>query len=311
MNTLKGTLPQEETSTAMVFDIQRFSLHDGPGVRTTVFFKGCPLRCLWCQNPESWKRPAEMAFYEQRCERCFACEPACPKDAIVRDAKHRIDFSRCDACGDCAAACMNEALRTIGKPWLLTTLFEEIVRDKDFFLDSGGGVTLSGGEPFLYPDFTLSLCAMLRQAGIHTLAETCGWFDSRLCELIAGSLDAVFFDIKHASASAHKTLTGKDNGLIIKNFMALCELMKDIQPRMPIVPGCNDDEENIRATATILRKAGKQSIHCLPYHSLGNDKLMRIQSSQAPAAIQPPTPTELERVKTIFKEEGIHAVLYS
>lgn len=302
---------KEHGEEAIVFDIQRFSLHDGPGVRTTVFFKGCPLRCMWCQNPESRRRSSEMSFNRNRCSRCFACGDACEKKAIVQDEQHRIDFVRCDACGKCAETCTNEALRLIGKPWSRSALFREIILDSDFFLDSGGGVTFSGGEPFLQPDFILGLSRELRHAAIHTLAETSGFFDNSLCGLIAVSVDCIFFDLKHADSVAHRSLTGQGNELILKNFFALSKRMKDVQARMPVVPGINDDNNNIRETAILVKKAGKHSIHCLPYHGLGNTKLGMIKNSQAPLAIQPPSPHELERVKTLFMEEGINAVMYT
>lgn len=296
---------------AMVFDIQRFSLHDGPGVRTTVFFKGCPLRCRWCQNPESLSPAPEMAFYSHRCVRCFTCEAACAENAITRGTETRIDCARCTSCGACAGACEHGALRVIGSAWSADALFREIIRDRDFFQDSGGGVTFSGGEPLLYPEFIASLAPMLAREGIHTVVETCGHVRPGTFGRLRGTPDSIYFDIKHADDTAHRLLTGQGNALILENFFSLAGDACDLQPRMPVIPGFNDDPENIQRTAGLVRSAGLNRIHCLPYNNLGRDKLARIHSRQQPLDIHPPSPEGMDMVRELFADEGIEAVIYT
>jgi glycyl-radical enzyme activating protein len=202
--------PQE----GLLFDLQRFSLHDGPGIRSTVFFKGCPLRCRWCQNPESHTCTPEMAFYQERCQACFCCEAVCPEQAITRRPEARIDFARCSACGACAAVCDSQAIVTIGQRWPVDRLVAEIEKDRDFFEDSGGGVTLSGGEPMGQHAFLACLLPALKARGRHVALETCGVFTWQQMEPLLPHLDLIYFDLKHMAPDIHRDLTGRDNTLI-------------------------------------------------------------------------------------------------
>jgi pyruvate formate lyase activating enzyme len=161
---------------AVIFDIQRFSIHDGPGIRTTVFFKGCPLRCAWCQNPESHQPKPEIAFYKQRCSKCLTCKEACPENAILENPDQRIDYNKCIVCSQCVSACLYEALKTVGAMWDIEQLLEEIKKDTDFFFDSGGGITLSGGEPAVQSRFLKHFLPLLKDQGVHINMETCGVF---------------------------------------------------------------------------------------------------------------------------------------
>lgn len=295
---------------ALVFDIQRFSLHDGPGIRTTVFFKGCGLRCLWCQNPESQSARPEMAFYAERCLACFRCEAACPSSAILRERGRRIDRVRCDACGLCARACPAGALRRVGEARAAADMASDCARDRDFFDESGGGVTFSGGEPMLRAAFLRQLGSALKELGIGLLLETSGHFDPSALDSVVGLLDLVFFDLKHADPEEHRRLAGAGNGLILANLHLMVERGFHVQPRMPVVPGANDGEGNVRATARALRQAGLGSIHLLPYHALGESKLERIGSSRPAFKAEPPGPARMAEVAALFEKEGIDAVVY-
>jgi pyruvate formate lyase activating enzyme len=296
--------------TGVIFDVQRFSLHDGPGIRSTVFFKGCPLRCLWCQNPESHQLKPELAFYVERCQRCFRCATACPRDAITREPRQRILFSRCDGCGRCASACLHQGLRQIGRTWRIETLLRELLKDKDYFEDSGGGVTLSGGEPMMQSACLAELLPRLKEAGLHVNLETCGAFKWEQMEPLLPYLDLIYFDLKHLDATSHKRLAGRDNQIILDNFARLSKCFPSLQARMPIVPGMNDDADNLAATARFLTRHGQQTIHCLPYHNLGEAKIPRLHTRSRPLGLKSPTAGELELVRDAFEERGIHAIVY-
>lgn len=293
---------------ALIFDIQRFSLHDGPGIRTTVFFKGCSLRCAWCQNPESISGKAQIAFYAERCRRCFSCREVCPRDAIL-DGDRRINDQACDSCGVCAAACPFDALRLVGRTWSDVELAAEILMDRDFFADSGGGVTLSGGEPMLQFPFLELLLPRLREEGIPIALETSGCCRRDWLEKVVPYLDLMYFDLKHMDSASHREYTGRDNGLILDNFSRLAGLCDNLQARMPVIPGINDGRENISATAGFLRKNRLKKIRCLPYHSMGEAKLSRMETGQGPLNRESATSEDMKRIKKAFRKEGIDAVV--
>ncbi len=295
---------------ATLFDIQRFSIHDGPGIRTTVFFKGCPLGCLWCQNPESHKPGAEVGFYKERCVGCFACKEICPKDGILELADIRIDHQICDACGKCVSACTNDAVRMVGARWDADSLFAEILKDKDFFMDSGGGITLSGGEPAIHGEFLKAFLPLVKREGIHVNMETCGMFKWDDVEYILSYLDLIYYDLKLINGKMHKKYTGSDNKTIIKNFSKLVKIFPHMQPRMPVVPTINDTPENIIDIAWLLKKNQKETIHLLPYHNLGEAKLPRIKTDLKPLNLPTDSLEHLAAAKKLFEKEGICAILY-
>lgn len=296
--------------TGLLFDIQRFSLHDGPGIRTTLFFKGCSLSCKWCQNPESHSLAVEMAFYNENCAQCFSCKEACTQDAIIDLPEARIDFSQCDACGVCADACITNSLRVIGQPWGSESLLEEVLKDQDFFADSGGGVTLSGGEPLLQAGFLAEFLPLLKKHSVHVTLETAGMYNwDRLSPLLQW-IDLVYFDLKHLDSATHAQITGQPNDLILDNFLQLRSKDVLLQARMPLVPGMNDDQGNLMATAHFLRSHGQDSIHLLGYHRLGESKLARINSDLKPLGLSSQTQEQLNAAKAIFAKEGINANVY-
>jgi len=295
---------------ATLFDIQRFSIHDGPGIRTTLFFKGCPLRCVWCQNPESHKPGAEVAFYKERCAGCFTCKEVCPKDGILELADIRIDHQKCDACGKCVSACTNDALRIVGASWDAHSLLSEIIKDMDFFTDSGGGITLSGGEPAIHGEFLKAFLPHVKKQGIHVNMETCGMFGWDDVEYILPQLSLIYYDLKFVDAKMHKKYTGSDNITIIENFSKLVKIFPHVQPRIPVVPTINDTPENIMDIARLLKKNQKESIHLLQYHDLGEAKLPRIETDLKPLNLPTDSLEYLAAAKKLFEKEGICAILY-
>ncbi|MEW5734764.1 MAG: glycyl-radical enzyme activating protein [Thermodesulfobacteriota bacterium] len=291
---------------AVVFDIQRFSLHDGPGIRTTVFFKGCPLSCLWCQNPESRKPEPEIAFYEERCLGCLACERACQEGAIRLDKKNRVDWTRCTSCGKCVPVCSGEALRMVGRSMSVSEVAAEVMADKDFFARSGGGATLSGGEPLMQPAFAAALADRLADGGVQTAVETCGQFSYSRASSLFPRLDLVLFDLKAVDGELHKKLTGRSNRTILENFSRLASDGVNLVARMPVIPGMNDSEENLRALAGFLKKQGKKDMVLLSYHGLWEAKLHRVPTAQKPLGLSG-GPEAAERAKAVLAREGIHA----
>lgn len=301
-------VPRDAENPAVV-DVQRFSLHDGPGIRTTVFFKGCVLRCAWCQNPESLRVAPEMAFHANRCAFELRCAAACPRGAILADRRRRIDFSACDACGRCVDACGHEALRLVGQRWPVDALAAELLKDRDYFRDSGGGVTLSGGEPMMHAAYLRRLLPRLAAEGIHVAMQTCGLFPWGRVEPLLPLLDLVQFDLKHMDRDAHERLTGAGNEQILANFAHLARRAVRLQPRMPVIPGLNDDDRNLRATARFLAGHGHRTLHCLPYHALGEAKLPTIAPILRPLGRSSLDPRALEGVARRFAKEGIDVVL--
>lgn len=302
---------QRNHSRGLVFDIQRFCIHDGPGIRTVVFFKGCLLNCAWCQNPESQKPVPEIAFYPEACHGCFACRSICPEGSIADGASQHIDRTRCTVCGDCVGACPYGGLRMVGTFMEAEALADELVKDKDFFDDSGGGITFSGGEPMLQAEFLEHVVPMLTDRGIPVLLETSGLFKREHRNRVFPLVDRVFFDLKHMDPARHKQYTGRSNLLILEHFSYITNTYRNVQARMPVIPGINDDEANIRATARFLRQEGHDSIHCLPYHPFGETKHKRLGLTGTPLPINHPDPPEAcRRAATRFEHEEIHAVVY-
>ncbi len=290
----------------MVFDVQRFSIHDGPGIRTTVFFKGCPLRCRWCQNPESLRPTPEIAFYADRCHRHGDCRHACPPGAIT-DHQDRVLRERCDACGRCETACPYGALRVVGREVRVDQLLEEVLRDQPFFQVSGGGVTLSGGEPTLQLEAVAALARGCAEKGVSVGLQTCGVFG---WEAFAAHLPAfrfIHFDLKLMDPAEHRRLTGADNHTLLNNARRLVEAGAPVEFRMPIVPGHTDGEANLEQTAEFLRGLGVGKLHLLRYHNMGQAKLPRLGFPLPPLDIRDGATTAeaLTRAADKFRRAGL------
>ncbi|BDU74092.1 glycyl-radical enzyme activating protein [Mesoterricola silvestris] len=267
-----------------IFNIQRFSLHDGPGLRTTVFMKGCPLDCAWCHNPESQSPSPEPVFQEGLCIRCGTCHP------FPEEAK--------------AEACPTGARRMLGRDVEVDELVEEVLRDRIFFDESGGGVTFSGGEPLLQAGFVARALAALRARGVHTALDTCGLPALHLPET-AAQADLVLFDLKHMDGPAHRRLTGVDNAEILEALSALGRVHPQVRVRMPVIPGLNDDEANLDATARFVAGLPGARLDLLPYHATGSAKFARLGRDYALGEVLPPTPERMEQLAQRFRNHGI------
>jgi pyruvate formate lyase activating enzyme len=270
----------------LIFDIRPFSLHDGPGLRTTVFFKGCPLNCWWCCNPESQAGRPELTWLRERCLGCDRCQTVCPEDALRTsgDGVKVVDYNRCNLCGCCSAECPGEALTLIGRRVTVEEVLAEAVRDALYFEASGGGLTLSGGEPLAQPDFAAELLRRYKheEKGRHTAVETCGFAEWPVFEKLAEDVDLFLYDLKHMDPLEHQRLTGVDNRLILENVRRLAEAGRALVIRLPLITGINDSAQNLEATADFVRALpGVSRIDLLPYHRLGESKYRRLGKAYA------------------------------
>ncbi len=259
--------------TGIVFNIQRYSIHDGPGIRTTVFLKGCPLRCFWCQNPESQKMEPQILFDEKKCTSCGECLKVCPSGATSRsDGRIRVDRGRCKASGKCAEVCPNEARKVAGRSMTVDEVMREVMRDVKFYENSGGGVTLSGGDPLAQPDFALSILQRCKRAGLHTALDTCGYAPWTTLEKVLPYVDLFLFDIKHPDPAAHRQGTGRDLDLILQNAKEISKRGK-MRVRVPLIPGFNDSPEVVRQIARFVREELHiADVDLLTYNPLGEGK---------------------------------------
>jgi len=267
-----------------VFDVQRFCVHDGPGIRTTVFLKGCPLRCRWCQNPESQHSKTELAFVVQRCTGCGRCVDACPHRA-VRSGAPPAEGGACRACGACVEACPHEARRLVGRSATVGELMDDVLADRRYMGDSGGGLTLSGGEPLVQPRGAAALLQAAQAAGLNTLVETAGDVPWRHFERVLPHTDRFYFDLKAPDDRRHQEWTGRSSANLLNNARKLLEAGADVAFRMPVVPGFTDAPGVLEGIADLLRSLDRPALRVLPYHRLGEDKLAWLGSGQAPLGV--------------------------
>jgi pyruvate formate lyase activating enzyme len=291
----------------LIFSLQHFCVHDGPGIRSLVFFKGCPLRCVWCQNVESWRADAEIAFKPHLCIGCERCVEKCPKHAI--DSPGHRDPKICGLCFTCVEACPSGAMTRFGIERTPEEIITELRPEFPLLRESGGGVTLTGGEPTLFPEFAASLASLLRSEGIQVALETCGFFKLERLRLLLAELQLVLFDIKVFDGEQHRLLCGSHNSVIKENLRSLAEAGRkgegpNVWPRLPLVPKMTDGQANIRSWASFLRDSGIPFLTVVPYHPMGANKRRWLGLPASPG-IRVPKEGEIESVEQLFYTEGI------
>jgi pyruvate formate lyase activating enzyme len=288
-----------------IFQIQRWSVNDGEGIRSTVFFKGCPLRCQWCANPESWQGRPEVLYFRERCSGCGRCAVVCPTSAATMvDGKSELDRTKCTACFQCCEVCPTGARKKIGSTVSVDEVLAVIKRDAIFYRESGGGVTFSGGEPFAQMEFLRQLATACQRLGIDTAVETSGHFDWEQARDIIAGLDAVFVDIKHMDEAVHVARTGVSNRLILENIRRISELQPNTIVRVPLIEEVNATEQNIRQLGEFLKQQTQVAgVELLPYHDFGEAKYGAVGG--AGHKFTTPDATKIERLKEILTECGI------
>ena len=297
METLRGT----------IFDIQHYSIHDGPGIRTTVFLKGCPLSCLWCSNPESQRGCPEIMFDASRCTHCGRCVEVCPPNASVQHENEiRISRELCLGCALCVAQCPNEARQLVGRTPGVEEVLQEVVKDRLFYENSGGGVTLSGGEPMSQPDFTGALLKRCKEKGIHTVLDTSGYVEVELWNRVLGYVDMILFDLKQMDTRKHKAYTGVSNELILASARKLASQKIPLVIRIPLMPGYNDTDQNSEECARFARELGITTVELLPFHRLCSNKYTKLQKAWKLSEVVPPSQERLEELQGIFTAQGLN-----
>ena len=290
----------------ILLDTKRFAVHDGPGIRTTFFTKGCPLACRWCHNPESINPGIELAYMAHKCINCGECIEQCRSNAhTIKNNEHTFEFAQCQKCLDCADSCLGKALKIYGKRMSVSEAMEIALEDMDFYNESGGGVTISGGEPLMQSDFTLALLAELKKQNIHTALDTSCFAAQEKVAAALAVTDLFLVDFKVFDAAKHQQLTGQSNKIIKKNLEFLARNKADIEIRIPLVPGCNSDAENIRSSAEFLSKLGIKKIKLLPYHDMARSKYKSLNKPDTMPNSEPLTPAMLEQAQKILQSYGM------
>lgn len=287
-------------------------MHDGPGIRTTVFMKGCSLYCLWCANAESISPKLELGIIRKLCNRCGKCIEACPGKVISCNTDNviKIDRDGCTACGECVNVCYPGALTIYGRQAAIDDIFKEICRDESFFESSGGGVTVSGGEPLRQADFVAALFEKCREADIHTCLDTSGYAPSEKLKEVLCVTDYVLFDIKHMDPVIHRRLTGQPNELILKNAKIVATSGVELLCRIPLIAGINDTMSNITETAQFIKSLGTDiAVELLPYHRLGAGKYQTLDKQYPGRSFATPLPEQVKLVKQKFEQFNVPCIV--
>jgi pyruvate formate lyase activating enzyme len=293
----------------IVFDIQRFTVHDGPGIRTAVFMKGCPLRCPWCQNPESVRKAPQIAYFETLCIGCGACASACPDKAVRATGKRmieKVNLALCKHCGLCAEACCSGALHMTGAVMSVEKVYETVARDIPFYNNSKGGVTFTGGEPTYQPEFLTAMASEFKRRGLHLVIETCGFFHWDSAVEALELMDIIYLDIKHVDDAKHREVIGEGTELILANARRLDALQKPIRVRVPLVPGFNDSPEEfsgILRFASELKNLDKVQVE--PYHRFGMSKYDHIGWGYSLEEVQPPSDASVDNLLALADRIGV------
>jgi pyruvate formate lyase activating enzyme len=299
-------------SEGVIFDIKKFALHDGPGIRTTVFLKGCPLRCLWCHNVEGQSFAPELILRPARClPGCRDCLSQCPERAIRKPGGRLIvDPGRCRACGNCAETCPAGAVEIAGRQLSAREVVDEVAQDSVFYEESRGGVTFSGGEPLAQPEFLEEMLRDCRERGFRTTVDTCGFVPPDTLARIEPLADLFLYDLKLMDARKHARLTGESNALILENLGRLARSGAEVVVRIPLIPGVNDDGDNLRRMSEFLRSyPALRRISLLPYHRLGRDKRRRLVRARPGRDFPVPKPAAVERVRARLASDGFEVTI--
>ena len=299
------------SANGIVFDIQRFSIHDGPGIRTTVFLKGCPLRCPWCHNPESQLRKPQVLFYENKCIQCGKCFEVCPVEGALSTTNgERVNRELCNDCGLCTDTCYAQALEVCGKEMTVEEVITEVEKDRPFYETSKGGMTVSGGEPLAQATFAVEILKAGRAAGLHTVLDTSGQVTRPVMEQAAPFADLVLFDVKVLDPDRHEELIGTRNDQIQGSLRLLTELGVSVIVRVPVIPGYTDSDENIRGIASLAAScANVQEVNLMRYHRLGESKWARLGLEYPATGTKPPTDDEMDRLRELVEAEGVKAAI--
>ena len=294
----------------LIFLIQGYSIQDGPGIRTTVFMKGCPLRCLWCQNPESWNAYSELMTHDAQCIGCGKCVEACSVEAVTlsREEGRKIDRDRCNLCFECVEACPANALTKVGEYMTVEQVMKEVEKDEIFYYRSGGGVTVSGGEPLLQGPFVKRMLKACKERGLHTALDTCGYSPWPLMEEVLEYVDLVLFDIKHMDPKAHEEATGVSNALPLENLYKIPN-QKTVWLRIPLIPGYNDSEENLEKIGKLGREIGAERISILPFNKFGDGKYENLGRPIPVPHLKTPSSERLHEIQRGIESFGLNVTL--
>ncbi|MEE9912584.1 MAG: glycyl-radical enzyme activating protein [Deltaproteobacteria bacterium] len=290
----------------LIFNIQKFSIHDGPGIRTTVFMKGCPLQCLWCSNPESQCFLPELLIRDINCKGCGSCVDVCPQGAIsiTKKTGRIIDRQKCDQCLLCVQSCLYGSLIQCGQYRTVKDVLEEVLQDKIFYKNSGGGVTLSGGEPLAQSNFAVKLLSECKKEGLHTALETSGHGSWKEMEKMLGFVDLILFDIKHLDPGKHHRTTGIKNNILLENLQKAAAI-NNIWLRVPLIAGFNDSTDHIKKVAALGKDAGAQKISLLPYHEGGKSKCQQLGTPYGFPGGRTPDEKQINKLKKIIEKAGL------
>ena len=302
---------QKENPMGVIFNIQRCSVHDGPGIRTVIFMKGCPLRCLWCHNPESHRKESRLLFDESLCVVCGKCVEACTEQVhSIIDGKRQIKQSLCKKSGKCIEACMTNALRWDGRTVSVNEIMTEVLKDEEYYHNSGGGLTLSGGEPLVQPEFVKALLIEAKKHGINTAIETSGYTSWSVLEGVLGLIDWIIYDIKLIDPEMHQINCNVDNKCILENLKRLtCQKTLSIFIRIPLIPNISDTVTNINAVASFLNSIGINKVELIPYHTFASDKYKALGQTIPIGVHKTQDPATLNSIQNIFTHYGLESTI--
>lgn len=312
MGGIESTKDRSNSKSGFVFNIERHALHDGPGIRTLVFLKGCPLNCYWCSNPEGMLEGHQLMFSKEKCIRCGQCAEACPNDAVSwqPDEYPVTDRTKCEVCGECVNTCPANARHIVGKEMSAEEVLKEVEKDLVFYQHSNGGVTVSGGEPMCQHEFVAAIFKLCKDREISTAIETSGFAPWEHFETILPYTDLMLFDVKHMDTRKHRASVGVNNELILENLSRIDNSGISLVIRVPTIPGFNDTTDNMKKlTALVKTLKNVKEVHLLPFHSLGRSKYGGLDTCYDAAEVEPPSMEAMQALSSIFEEAGIKVTI--